>query len=122
MTDLSVFPKTSLLEFIKKYALAMDLGDIKFCQEYFKKEQRDPTLTEENQNDRYILVGSLPSYNIRKNNIDNAKIDAPYIAETYKEYKLDKEELGRSAKPVCLMDIATAAVRKLKKDAPSPRP
>ena len=103
-----------LAEFIKKYALAMDLGDIKFCQEYFKKEQRDPTLTEIRMIDtywsdhcRHTTFGTI---------IDNAKIDAPYIAETYKEYKLDKEELGRSAKPVCLMDIATAAVRKLKKD------
>ena len=103
-----------LAQFIKKYALAMDLGDIKFCQEYFKKEQRDPTLTEIRMIDtywsdhcRHTTFGTI---------IDNAKIDAPYIAETYKEYKLDKEELGRSAKPVCLMDIATAAVRKLKKD------
>ena len=103
-----------LAQFIKKYALAMDLGDIKFCQEYFKKEQRDPTLTEIRMIDtywsdhcRHTTFGTI---------IDNAKIDAPYIAETYKEYKLDKEELGRSAKPVCLMDIATAAGRKLKKD------
>lgn len=107
-----------LAQFIKKYALAMDLGDIKFCQEYFKKEQRDPTLTEIRMIDtywsdhcRHTTFGTI---------IDNAKIDAPYIAETYKEYKLDKEELGRSAKPVCLMDIATAAVRKLKKTVFSP--
>ncbi len=67
-----------LAQFIKKYALAMDLGDIKFCQEYFKKEQRDPTLTEIRMIDtywsdhcRHTTFGTI---------IDNAKIDAPYIA------------------------------------------
>ncbi len=33
--------------------LAMDLGDIKFCQEYFRSEQRDPTITEIKMIDTY---------------------------------------------------------------------
>ena len=99
---------------IKTYALAMDLGDIKCCQEYFKSENRNPTLTELRMLDtywsdhcRHTTFGTI---------IDNADIKAPYIAETYKEYTLHKADLGRENKPVCLMDIATAAVRKLKKD------
>ena len=35
-----------LKKFIDENGLAMDLGDIKFCQEYFRSEQRDPTITE----------------------------------------------------------------------------
>ena len=108
------YDQTQLDEFIKKYGLAMDSGDIKCCQDYFITEQRDPTLTEIRMLDtywsdhcRHTTFGTI---------IDNAVIDAPYIADTYKEYKLHKEELGRGAKPICLMDIATAAVRKLKAD------
>ena len=33
-------------EFIKEYGLAMDRGDLEFCQNYFKSEHRDPTITE----------------------------------------------------------------------------
>ncbi|MBP3921490.1 MAG: phosphoribosylformylglycinamidine synthase [Ruminiclostridium sp.] len=108
------YDQAQLDEFIKKYGLAMDSGDIKCCQDYFITEQRDPTLTEIRMLDtywsdhcRHTTFGTI---------IDNAVIDAPYIADTYKEYKLHKEELGRDAKPICLMDIATAAVRKLKAD------
>ena len=108
------YDQAQLDEFIKKYGLAMDSGDIKCCQDYFITEQRDPTLTEIRMLDtywsdhcRHTTFGTI---------IDNAVIDAPYIADTYKEYKLHKEELGRGAKPICLMDIATAAVRKLKAD------
>ena len=108
------YDQAQLDEFIKKYGLAMDSGDIKCCQDYFITEQRDPTLTEIRMLDtywsdhcRHTTFGTI---------IDNAVIDAPYIADTYKEYKLHKEELGRVAKPICLMDIATAAVRKLKAD------
>lgn len=38
-----------LRDFIKTYGLAMDLGDITFCQKYFKEtEKRTPTITEIN--------------------------------------------------------------------------
>ncbi len=103
-----------LADFIAKYGLAMDEGDIKFCQDYFKTEKRDPTITEIRMIDtywsdhcRHTTFGTI---------IDNADIKAPYIADTYKEYKADREELGRGNKPVCLMDIATLAAKKLKKD------
>ena len=38
--------EAGLKKFIDEKGLAMDLGDIKFCQEYFRSEQRDPTITE----------------------------------------------------------------------------
>lgn len=38
--------EAGLAKFIEEKGLAMDLGDIKFCQEYFRSEQRDPTITE----------------------------------------------------------------------------
>ncbi|MDE6032286.1 MAG: phosphoribosylformylglycinamidine synthase, partial [Oscillospiraceae bacterium] len=48
--------------------------------------------------------------------IDNADIKPAYIAKTYAEYRAHRDELGRGNKPVCLMDIATLAAKKLKKD------
>ena len=35
----------------------MDLGDIKFCQEYFRDvEKRDPTITEMKMIDTYCII------------------------------------------------------------------
>ena len=103
-----------LADFVVKYGLAMDNDDIKFCQEYFKSEHRDPTITEIRMIDtywsdhcRHTTFGTI---------IDNADIKPSYIADTYAEYKADRQELGRDNKPLCLMDIATLAAKKLKKD------
>ena len=103
-----------LADFVVKYGLAMDNDDIKFCQEYFKSEHRDPTITEIRMIDtywsdhcRHTTFGTI---------IDNADIKPSYIADTYAEYKADRHELGRDNKPLCLMDIATLAAKKLKKD------
>ncbi len=92
----------------------MDNDDIKFCQDYFKSEHRDPTITEIRMIDtywsdhcRHTTFGTI---------IDNADIKPSYIADTYAEYKADRHELGRDNKPLCLMDIATLAAKKLKKD------
>ena len=103
-----------LADFVVHYDLAMDNDDIKFCQDYFKSEHRDPTITEIRMIDtywsdhcRHTTFGTI---------IDNADIKPSYIADTYAEYKADRHELGRDNKPLCLMDIATLAAKKLKKD------
>ena len=110
--------KDGLADFVKSYGLAMDNDDIRFCQDYFKTENRNPTITEIRMIDtywsdhcRHTTFGTI---------IDNADIKAPYIAETYKEYKIHREELGRAHKPLCLMDIATLAAKKLKADGLMP--
>ncbi|MBP3310075.1 MAG: phosphoribosylformylglycinamidine synthase, partial [Ruminococcus sp.] len=45
--------EVELSSFISTYGLAMDLDDIKFCQQYFIKEDRDPTITEIRMIDTY---------------------------------------------------------------------
>ena len=40
-------------EIIKEYGLAMDAADVRFCQEYFQSEDRDPTMTELRMIDTY---------------------------------------------------------------------
>ncbi len=103
-----------LAQFIAQYGLAMDLDDIKFCRSYFQQEKRNPTITEIRMIDtywsdhcRHTTFGTI---------IDNADIQPSYIKDTYNKYQLHRVDLGRSEKPLCLMEIATLAARKLKKE------
>ena len=111
--------ENGLKKFIDDYGLAMDLDDIKFCQKYFAEtEKREPTITEIRMIDTYwsdhCRHTTFGTY------IDNFNIDADYIEKTFKEYLAVREELGRSEKPITLMDIATIAPKKLKKDGKLP--
>ena len=107
--------EVELVNFINKYGLAMDLDDIKFCQNYFKEtEKRDPTITEIRMIDTYW--SDHCRHTTFSTIIDEANINADYIKKTYDEYINVRNELGRSDKPITLMDIATLAAKKLKKD------
>ncbi len=109
--------EAGLAEFVKNYALAMDLDDIKFCQNYFKQtEQRDPTITEIRMIDTYW--SDHCRHTTFLTNIDKVTIHSDYIRKTFDEYLLTREELykGRTDKPMTLMDLATIAAKKLKKE------
>ncbi len=107
--------EVDLANFITTYGLAMDLDDIKFCQAYFKDtEKRDPTITEIRMIDTYW--SDHCRHTTFSTVIDEATINADYIRKTYEQYINVRNELGRSDKPVTLMDIATIAAKKLKKD------
>ncbi len=104
-----------LVNFIDKYGLAMDLDDIKFCRNYFREtEKRDPTITEIRMIDTYW--SDHCRHTTFSTIIDDASINADYIRKTYGEYINARKELGRENKPITLMDIATIAAKKLKKD------
>jgi len=104
-----------LAAFITEFGLAMDFDDIKFCQAYFKDtEKRDPTITEIRMIDTYW--SDHCRHTTFSTNIENVDIQSPYIKETYDLYLNIREELGRTEKPVTLMDMATLAVKKLKAD------
>lgn len=109
------YDEAALSEFISKYGLAMDYDDIRFCQDYFKNtEKRNPSITEIRMIDTYW--SDHCRHTTFSTNIENVNIDSPYIAETYDLYLDLKKELGREDKPMTLMELATIAVRKLKKD------
>ncbi len=100
-----------LENFIAEYGLAMDIGDIKFCRDYFRTEQRDPTITEIRMIDtywsdhcRHTTFGTV---------IDSISFDDELVRDAYDKYVAVRGELGRT-KPVCLMDMATLAVKYLK--------
>ncbi len=107
--------QNGLDDFIKEYGLAMDSDDIAFCQQYFRDtEKRNPTITEIRMIDTYW--SDHCRHTTFSTNIKNVNIETPYIKETYDMYLDIRKELGRENKPVTLMDMATIAVRKLKKD------
>ena len=105
--------REELENFIKEYGLAMDIDDILFCRDYFVSEKRDPTITEIRMIDtywsdhcRHTTFGTI---------IDSVKFEDELLENAYADYINTRKELGRT-KPVCLMDIATLAVKYLKKE------
>ena len=107
-----------LKNFIKEYGLAMDLDDIKFCQSYFVKENKDPTITEIKMIDTYW--SDHCRHTTFLTTIDKVTFDDEEIEKAYQEYIADREFLNRT-KPINLMDVATLATRFLKKTGKLPR-
>ena len=107
-----------LAEFVKKYALAMDEDDIKFCQDYFKKEKRDPTITEIRMIDTYW--SDHCRHTTFLTTIDSAEFEDELLESAFNEYKKTREAIGRT-KPMNLMDIATVATKYLKAQGKLPR-
>ena len=107
-----------LSDFVVNYGLAMDEADIAFCQAYFRKEGRDPTITEIRMIDtywsdhcRHTTFGTI---------IDNVTFEDALLQKAYDRYLSVRKELNRN-KPVCLMDIATIAVKYLKVNGKLPK-
>ena len=104
--------RAGLEAFVQKYALAMDADDIAFCQDYFKTEKRDPTLTEIRMIDTYW--SDHCRHTTFLTTIDGVKFEDELLQKTYEEYLAARREIGRT-KPVNLMDIGTLAAKVLKK-------
>ena len=102
-----------LAEFIKKHSLAMDLGDIKYCQEYFIKEKRNPSITEIKMIDTYW--SDHCRHTTFFTTIDSVTFEDKVLEKAYNEYLNIRKEIGRT-KPINLMDVATIAVKYLKKN------
>ena len=97
--------------FVRDFGLAMDEADIAFCQAYFRKERRDPTVTEIRMLDTYWSDHCRHTTFLTV--IDSAVFEDPLLQGAYEEYLALRKELGRT-KPVCLMDLATLAARALR--------
>ena len=100
-----------LADLVSKYGLAMDTDDIKFCQDYFKSERRNPTMTEIRMIDTYW--SDHCRHTTFLTHIDSVVFEDELLQNAYNDYIAIRRELGRT-KPVCLMDIATVAVKYLK--------
>ena len=105
--------EAGLAAFIADRGLAMDEADIAFCQQYFRDEGRDPTITEIRVIDtywsdhcRHTTFGTV---------LDDVTIDDAVVQQAFDRYMEMRHELGRDAKPVCLMDMGTIGAKYLKK-------
>ncbi len=101
-----------LQRFIDERGLAMDLADIEFCQRYFAKEGRNPTITEVKMIDtywsdhcRHTTFGTL---------LEDVQIANDNVQRAFDKYMEMRHELGRDEKPVCLMDMGTIGAKWLK--------
>ena len=112
LTGFGQLDEAGLKAFIEEKGLAMDYGDIKFCQAYFRSEQRDPTITEIKMIDtywsdhcRHTTFGTI---------LDEVQIDDAVVQEAFDRYMALRQETGRTEKPRCLMDLATIGAKALK--------
>ena len=101
-----------LAQLIEERGLAMDLDDIRFCRDYFRTEQRDPTITELRMIDTYW--SDHCRHTTFSTTLDCVTFEDPLAEKTYQDYLRTREQLGRT-KPVNLMDVATLAVKYLRK-------
>ena len=104
--------REELAQFISRYGLAMDLDDIAFCQEYFRSEGREPTITEIRMIDTYW--SDHCRHTTFTTTIDSVSFEDELLEKAWQEYLDTRKALGRT-KPINLMDMATLAVRYLKK-------
>lgn len=103
-------------KFYDKYGFAMDIEDLKFCQKYFRDvEKRDPSMTEMKMIDTYWSDHCRHTTFLSK--LDKVEIDWDLANKIYEDYKKSREYVydGKKAKDICLMDVATIAVKELKK-------
>ncbi|HAG69010.1 MAG TPA: phosphoribosylformylglycinamidine synthase [Lachnospiraceae bacterium] len=107
-----------LFKLYDSLSLAMTFNDLKHIRAYFKEdEKRDPTVTEIKVLDTYwsdhcrhtTFSTELKSIEIPKGDYSGT------LRSTYEKYLQTREEL-KSKRPVCLMDLALIAMKKLKAD------
>ncbi len=103
---------------IKTYGFAMDLEDLSFCRDYFKNtENRDPSLTELRMIDTY-WSDHCRHTTFATEITDMDVSGAPKrLKDALSDYEAARKALyvGKN-KTLCLMDLATIAVKQLKKE------
>lgn len=101
-----------------KMGLAMSVEDLKFVRDYFAKEGRNPTETEIRVIDTYWSDHCRHTTFATEIKDVVVHSDNPHINRALQTYKNLFAELykERADKYPCLMDIATIAVKKLKKE------
>ena len=107
----NAYSEKELEIFLQNYALAMDMNDLLFTQNYFKDEGRDPTITEIRVLDTYW--SDHCRHTTFNTIIENVQISDEKVQKAYERYLATRKEINRT-KPETLMDIATIAARYFK--------
>ncbi len=89
-------------------------GRPRFCQKYFSEESREPTITEIKVIDTYW--SDHCRHTTFGTELDEVTIDDATVKAAFERYLAMRHELGRDAKPVCLMDMGTIGAKWLKKN------
>lgn len=111
-------PLEKIKELMDEMGFAMSLDDLAFCQDYFKDlEERDPTLTELRMIDTYWSDHCRHTTFLTQ--IEEARFSENAVGQKIKSVFEDylatrKKVYGERDKDICLMDIATLAMKYLK--------
>ena len=110
-------PRENYAAFCKEWGLAMNTDDLHEVVTYFQKEQRNPTETELRILDTYW--SDHCRHTTFTTILESIKIDDSFVKDeiesTLGMFHDIREELGRTEKPLCLMELATIGARYLRK-------
>ncbi|HWP97336.1 MAG TPA: phosphoribosylformylglycinamidine synthase [Syntrophomonadaceae bacterium] len=112
--------EAELASFKEAMGLVMSFEDFKFCQAYFRdQEKRNPTLTEIKVIDTYW--SDHCRHTTFLTSIDKVSIEAKGLGrpvkKAYEAYLKDRSFVyGSEERDICLMDIAVMGMKKLKKE------
>ena len=111
LTGFRELDRAGLERFAAERGLAMDCGDLAFCQRYFRDERRDPTITEIRVIDTYW--SDHCRHTTFNTVLDDVRFADPLLERAWRHYLDTRAALGRT-KPVSLMDLGTIAAKALK--------
>lgn len=104
-----------LSRFHSKWNFSFDQTDLIFIQDYFKKENRNPTETELKVLDTYWSDHCRhTTFFTELKDIQFSGNLAQKIEHVFEKYLALRSELGRNHKPISLMDIGTIAAKYLR--------
>lgn len=106
------FSKTELQDFYNEHGFALGFDDLEFIQSHFKSENRNPTETELKVLDTYW------SDHCRHTTFETSLTDIRFegqfkstLEHIFNDYLEKRKFLGREAKAISLMDLATVCAR-----------
>src|SRR5690606_12975346 len=106
------FTEVELKDFYENHGFAFGFDDLQFIQNYFQSEKRDPTETELKVLDTYW------SDHCRHTTFETELTDIQFsgdfkstLENIFNDYLEKRKFLGREAKPISLMDLATVCAR-----------
>lgn len=102
-----------LAQMVAQYGLAMELDDLECCRDYFLSEQRDPSFTELKLIDTYW--SDHCRHTTFSTQFDHIAFESNTVKNAFKRYLDLRVSLGRSDRPITLMDLATIGAKALKK-------
>ncbi|MCG2793165.1 MAG: phosphoribosylformylglycinamidine synthase [Weeksellaceae bacterium] len=106
------FDDAQLEEFFNNHGFALGLDDLKFIQEYFIAEQRNPTETELKVLDTYW--SDHCRHTTFETELSDIQFDGQFkhtLETIFNDYIEKRKFLGRELKPISLMDLATVCAK-----------